>query len=184
MKNYLIIDDFFDNPNNIREYALNQKFYSPEEHPYNIFNFPGVRTTYINELDYNLWNNIFNKILLSISQLTNNYIDLDFYDQWNWSSFSQTFEDLKEYLPLWHRDFIDDDSLYFVGVCYLNPNPPKNSGTMIKVRDGNEHIIENKFNRFLIYSNDLVHSSQGSFGKNKNDARMVLTHATKLSLKY
>jgi hypothetical protein len=40
---------------------------------------------------------------------------------------------------------------------------------------GGSSGVENRFNRFLIYSNDYIHSCQGSF-----DNRLVLTHATKL----
>lgn len=186
MKPYFIIDNFFENPGEIREFALNQIFYEPKNHPYTspgMVNFPGVRTNYINELNYNLWEIIFDKILFSIYDLTEKNINPDHYNHWNWSSFSQTFDDVNKNLPLWHRDFDDDGCLYFVGVCYLNINPLQNTGTIIQDLNGHQHIIENKFNRFLIYSNHLFHSCQGSFGKDKNDARMVLTHATKFELK-
>lgn len=168
---FLIIDNFFKNPEKVIKIAENQKFYTSSEHPYNIFNFPGVRTTYINEFDYELFEDIQIKVKKAINQISKEQS----HDVWNWFSFSKTYENLNRFLPAWHKDFSDDKSIYYVGVCYLNKNPPKNTGTIVRDISGKEHIIKNKFNRFLIYSNNLYHTCQGSF-----DNRMVLTHATKV----
>ena len=37
------------------------------------------------------------------------------------------------------------------------------------------HVIENKFNRAVFYSADLIHAGVGGFGNNQNDARLTLT---------
>lgn len=171
MNEYFIIDNFFEKPEKVLEISNKQKFYLPEEHPYNIFNFPGVRTTYINEFDYDLFEYIRGKVLKSISDFTD--INIKEYSTWHWFSFSKTFSNINDSLPLWHKDFDNDGCLYYVGVCYLNKNPPEDTGTIIKGKEN--YIVENRFNRFLIYSNDYIHSCQGSF-----DNRLVLTHATKL----
>ena len=114
MNEYFIIDNFFENPEKVLEISNKQKFYFPEEHPYNIFNFPGVRTTYINEFDYNLFECIQGKVLKSISDFTD--IDIKEYNTWHWFSFSKTFSNINDLLPLWHKDFDNDGCLYYVGV--------------------------------------------------------------------
>jgi hypothetical protein len=49
MNEYLIIDDFFSNPDFVRKTALDATFYTKDNHPGNIGHFPGYRTNYINE---------------------------------------------------------------------------------------------------------------------------------------
>jgi len=68
MNEYFIIDNFFENPEKVLEISNKQKFYLPEEHPFNIFNFPGVRTTYINEFDYDLADNTTGWVVVEVTQ--------------------------------------------------------------------------------------------------------------------
>ena len=52
---YLVIDDYFEKPKDVRELALNATYYTKETHPGNIGNFPGHRTNYINEWNKSLY---------------------------------------------------------------------------------------------------------------------------------
>jgi len=57
MKNYIIpttvVDDFFDNPMKVREFALQQEF---KTDPHNLW--PGKRTALLNDIDPALLNHI------------------------------------------------------------------------------------------------------------------------------
>ncbi len=75
----------------------------------------------------------------------------------------------------------------YAAVLFLNPNPPKDTGTMfykeIKIKDSitNEKItqkvetdyVENQFNRLVIFDSDILHSSKKYFGTNDFDSRLT-----------
>ena len=166
---YLVIDDYFENPNEIRNIALNGTYYTKENHPGNISDFPGYRTNYINEWDLNLYNFLLNKQLDNVKSL----IDTSQFTEY-WTKFSFSYTD-KNIPLIEHRDFSDGFNgfkKFFGGVIYLNENPPKNTGTILKGLT----TIENKFNRYIMYDATKIHCIENSFGENVNDSRMVLTH--------
>jgi hypothetical protein len=69
---------------------------------------------------------------------------------------------------------IDDDNL-FAGVLYLNKKPKKNSGTVLY--NGDEKIvIENKFNRMVMYRSDILHAPDvdSAYGTNLSNSRLTL----------
>ena len=53
MKDYLIIDNYFLNPKELKKWAFKQKFYTKENHPWKetLGRFPGFRTNYINNIN-------------------------------------------------------------------------------------------------------------------------------------
>jgi len=173
MKDYLIIDNFFDNAKHIREFALKQNFYTKENHPYKetLGNFSGNRTDFINNLNKDMWQEVSKNILSAISIFLNKQ---DF--EWvSWISFSYTDKNIT--LPAWHIDGQDSYSNYknkIAGVVYLNQQPIKNSGTLIKI-DNEIKTVENIFNRLIIYPTNKEHTVCGSFGETKNDSRLVMT---------
>lgn len=71
----------------------------------------------------------------------------------------------------WHPD----GGCFWAGVLYLNKKPKKDSGTMIRMPDGTETIIDNVYNRFIVYNSKLVHRPQAGFGTNTNNSRLTLT---------
>jgi hypothetical protein len=169
MKTHLVIDNYFDNPFDIRSIALDAKYYTKENHPGNIAMFPGYRTDYIN-----VWNEELYKYLL-FRQLENakQLIDLNEFKEY-WTKFSFSWTD-KSIPIIEHIDFTDNWNgfkKFFGGVIYLHPTPPKNSGTIIK----NIDVVENVFNRYVMYDAMLPHAIENSFGENLNDSRLVLTH--------
>ena len=44
-----------------------------------------------------------------------------------------------------------------------------------KAKGDEEKIVENKYNRLLLYRSDLMHSSQSAFGNSIEDGRLTLT---------
>ena len=68
-----------------------------------------------------------------------------------------------------------DGTDLFAGVIYLNKKPKKNSGTILY--NGDEKIVvENKFNRMLLYRSDIEHSPDvgSAYGKGLSDSRLTL----------
>lgn len=169
MKTHLIIDNYFDDPFYIRSIALNAKYYTKKNHPGDIANFPGHRTDYINVWNQELYNYLLSRQLENVKHLTNT---TEFTEYWTKFSFSWTDKSV----PLIeHVDFTDNWNgfkKFFGGVVYLHPMPPKKSGTIITDID----IVENIFNRYVMYDATLPHAIENSFGKNLNDSRLVLTH--------
>jgi len=176
MKDYLIIDNYFHNPQEIKNWAFKQTFYNKHNHPYkeNLGGFLGFRTNYINNIDKDKFDYFINN-LLKASEL---FYEQNFTEFRAWLSFSYTLENIK--LPSFHKDetsLIEKNVKFkkkLSGVVYLNENAEKESGTII-INDNKKLLVENKFNRLILYPSDKVHSVAKSFGKIKEDARFVFT---------
>jgi hypothetical protein len=168
MNDITIINNFFSNPDEIRKIALEQKFYCKDTHPENIGNFPGMRSDYLNNIVPDLYNTMTNAQLSNVKQLIN---IKDYTEYWTKFSFSYTLQDTPIKI---HRDFEEGWNgfkTFFGGVLYLTPDPQANSGTIVE-----DEIVENVYNRYVMYDATCLHGLEGTFGKTKGDARLVLTH--------
>jgi hypothetical protein len=179
--NSLIIDDFYANPYEVREFALQQEFQVRG-------NFPGERTeSFLNE---NI-KEIIQKILQPIAgQVTS----------WG-GDYTGSFQ----YTTARDRSWIHSDSYTdWAGVCYLTPDAPLSSGTGLfmhketKLREWKHYKGEeddpiyeivstesqdytkwdmvdrvgNVFNRLILYRSENFHVSLDYFGKDKEDGRL------------
>lgn len=176
MKNYITINNFFNNPKQLKKFALKQKFYTVKNHPWkeSLGKFPGLRTDFINNIDMNKYNYIVNLILKACDI----FYEEPFQQYKSWISFSYTLDNIKT--PDWHTDEtsldaqFDDFKRKISGVVYLNENVDKKHGTLI-MNNKEKILVENYFNRLVLYPSTKKHSLAKSFGKNKNNARLVLT---------
>ncbi len=181
MNQYIIIDNFLNDPHDVRKCrALILPFWKKCDHPFpdSLADFGGYRTEYLHSLDSELYQEVKNKIISSINILTNfkaNIIDIK-------THYSFQYTDKTFKLPQWHLDTQppSEFSEVIAGVIYLNPNPPRNSGTILKI-DGKKKVIENKFNRLLLYNGNVEHTLHRSFGKTKDDSRLILNTFTYLN---
>lgn len=172
----LIVKDFFKNPQEIRDYALSLEYFDKNNHPNNIGGFPGHRTRYLNDINYDLYYQICQKfyaIARKILKVDNFY---EKYERWMTQfSFSYTKKGDQSFK---HKDFEDgfqDFNQYLAGVVYLTPNPPINSGTKLYFDENNTKISQNIFNNGVFYDSHMEHEPEDNFGVKKEDARMVLT---------
>lgn len=115
-----VVDDFYDNPYDVRELALHEKFYPNDDG-----RWPGARTKQIHQINSYLFNHFAEKIL-SI-----------FYDMNQISNYkiSTSFQKIKpfhsnKYNEI-NRGFIHRDGTLFGGVIYLDPDPEEMTGTSI-----------------------------------------------------
>lgn len=115
-----VIDDFYTNPYDVREFALSQKFYPNEDGKW-----PGARTSPIHEINKELFRHFCDKILslfYNMYEVTNFKIDT-------------YFQKIKPFHPekfnKRNRGFIHQDHTLFGGVIYLDPDPEERTGTSI-----------------------------------------------------
>lgn len=171
--NFVIQDNFFDDPDSIRKHALSLKYYTKENHPYGIGVFPGYRTDYFDKINSKFYNAIHNKILPHISKLENVNHPKEKYTDFNLQiSFSYTFKGANSFR---HTDSISPGyKVRYGGLVYLYPKPPKKRcGTTLYLKD--TIYLENKYNRFVLYNSNIEHEPTDNFGSDINNSRLVLT---------
>jgi hypothetical protein len=179
--NALIIDDFYSNPKEVREFALEQEFKVRG-------NYPGMRTEpFANE---DIKETIESIIAPFAGKIT----------RWH-TEYTGCFQYTTAYDRSWiHADSWND----WAGVLYLTPNAPASAGTGIfrhkntglvswdlKVRTKEEtenceaiheaqdytkwEVLDNfgnVFNRLVMYRGDNFHQSMDYFGKDLEDGRL------------
>lgn len=164
----LILNNFFQNPDNIREYALSLKYTKRNQDQY----FEGIRTNNLKILNNGFYNDVCKKIIEIYFGKNINEFDANLF-------FHQTSEEDK-LDSQWIDDKIHRDIESVVaGIVYLSPNAPIECGTRTYVNINNtfvpDIIMGNVYNRLIIYPAKSFHSASNFFGKVKNkDNRLVL----------
>jgi hypothetical protein len=160
--NYILIDNFFKEPDLVRQLALSKEYIKSS----NKTGWKGYRT---NIDDVELVNYIKNKLIEIDDKFKNLII--------NESYFHYSLESTKNELNGdFQKNRLHKDKTEFAGIIYLTPNPHKNSGTTIHNDNTNlEDIIDNVYNRFVFYDGKKLHGVQDTFGNNIENARFTLT---------
>lgn len=191
-----VINDFYDNPDAIRKFALAQKYKFRHEEGDIGYVYPGCRTKDLFELDKNLQEKIFKKFV-SIFHISE-------HDRMQWaisSSFQIVSEQYKQ--GVIHTD----TNTIFAGVLYLTPNAPLDSGTSLfrknvtfsqgkyqlasdqnEVRFKSGEIamdtsfhsmfdevvrINNVYNTLILFEGDTFHAANNFFGNTLQDSRLA-----------
>lgn len=163
---FIVIDNFYENPLNVREFALSQKFDTTG-------NFPGARTKSLSI------NDIFKKIQGYIYQYSSNNIYINGY-----SAFQYTTSQHQSWVHI-------DNNNEWAGIIYLTPDAPVTSGTtfyefydkyasqdlmnkyskdMTKWKEID--IVGNIFNRLILFNSKRYHMSRDYFGTDINNGRL------------
>ena len=164
----LQIDNFFENPDLIRECALAQEFKTPTESDVWI----GLRS---DVLDLNIGGvNVEEYIKSKIKHHLPNVPELEMNMVFHLlpENVRGDMGDKFEYL----QSHTDSEMVHFAGIVYLTPSPERNSGTSF-FEDVNTKFgeISNEYNRFIFYPADIIHSATNPFGETKEDTRLTLT---------
>ena len=118
----MCVDNFYENPDKIREFALNLNYYSSENGQW-----PGKRTKLLHEIDEKFFQNFCTKIFSM-------YYDFNFMQlECKVSTCFQLIEPYENDMSsLKNKGFIhlDNDST-FAGIIYLTPNINSNCGTSL-----------------------------------------------------
>lgn len=178
----LTIDNFYDNPDEIRKYALSLEFYRKG-------NYPGYRSQ--NYLNAESKEKI-QKILFPIAGNIKNWIS-DSTDSFTGSFQICTYSD---------RTWIHTDTYNnWAGVLYLTPDAPLSSGTAFyqhkktgayKIQNEDvdtnlnnrdecfdytkwekTDVISNRYNRLLLFRADMYHASLDYFGYLNTNCRLT-----------
>jgi hypothetical protein len=181
IKDYIIIDNILDNPQKVIDLSRNISYYSKEDQglegitikpmrEHEAFSrsfWRGYRSDFLHEIDDAIFKKTFEQIvkkMLSAFQMPLMYhykvsshlhfapASIEYTDRW------------------WHRD----PGCLFAGVIYLTENPEPDSGTILKL-NGDELILENVFNRLVLYRSGIEHRPQKCFGDNINNCRFTIT---------
>lgn len=182
----LIIDNFYNDPHETREFALQQDFGVQG-------NYPGMRTqSFFNQSVFDV---IQNAVFNAGGKIT----------RWDTDQYTGSFQ----YTTARDRSWIHaDQTTKWAGVCYLTPNAPLSSGTGLfrhistgyesapRNPDGTYNFellnqinvdsqdmtkweltdrLANKFNRLVLYRGDFFHMSLDYFGQDKFDGRLFQT---------
>lgn len=171
--NLIIIDDFYTNPNDVRDFALSQEFKVRG-------NFPGLRTdSFLND---------------STKELIQKILEPHAGEITKWDALeglTGSFELATSFERSWmHTDHHNT----WAGILYLTPNAPFSGGTGMflhkasgsRYEEGIDYegetqditkweIVDrvgNVYNRLALYRSDMYHTSLDYFGKDKNDGRL------------
>jgi len=190
-----VIADFYENPDEIRKYALAQKYtYCHEIHGIE-YVFPGSRTRDLKDLSQSLYEKVCKK-LISVFHIPEHDVM-----RWQINTSFQIVEG--EY---GHGLIHQDQNTVFAGVLYLTPEAPLDSGTSLFRKNANydedlywqqvkanderfkrkESIdfsyhemfdevvrVNNVYNSLILFEGDIHHCANQFFGETKQDSRLA-----------
>jgi len=194
---FIIVDDFFENPDQIREEALKAEYSGG-------FNFPGKRAPCSEYVATLTAKKIFSLLIDMNKHVVEGSLDIDF---------QVVTETMGEGWV--HSDAGD---VYFAGVIYLTPNAPIDGGTSLyksyknidkvlldnyvhikrdfymrktkeddvkSIRKNNNELyyktleVKNIYNRLVMYPGNEFHAAGKFFGSTMEDARLTLVFFVK-----
>ena len=152
-------------------------------------NYPGFRSDAINWIDENMFNIFATKVYEALDLKSEHPSHIEAFFQ-----YCRKVDEPPEWV---HRD-----NLYFnpnaVGLVYLHPEPPPNTGTrLFKLKHGAEEVdanhdspfrndydviktFENEYNKLVMYSPMIYHDSLECFGTDIYDSRMFIVFFMKI----
>ena len=183
----VVIDNFYNNPDEVREFALSQDFNVDG-------NYPGHRTQSF--------------LTPSVKEEINSHIRAH-HGEIIWPDREDSYCGAFQYTTASDRTWIHADGWNdWAGVCYLTPDAPLTAGTALYRHketgitriprlpdgeraeplmsnlesDGNDYTkwdvvdqVANVYNRLILYPGDLFHASVDYFGKSLVDGRLFQT---------
>ena len=160
-----IVDDFFETPEVIRQYALNQDYIKADSG-----NWPGLRSDHIGNINPELFDVFCKKLLGLFFNFNNSTISWEI---------EATFQRVPDYGKLKYENMSQgwihpDDDSFFSGVVYLNKNFPPNTGTSIysPVCENLEMHLEEKRK---YYTGQYISDEDYSKALEKNNSQFVET---------
>jgi len=178
----IIVDGFYNNPDEVRQHALRQPFGVTG-------NYPGCRTQ--------------SMMNTSIKDTLSGLLSPHAGNILNWNDGDGGYTGAYQYTVASERSWIHcDSSTSWAGVCYLTPDAPLSAGTALyrhketgcvrrpsddklaaQIDDDGQDLtkweltdkVSNIFNRLVIYRGDYYHMSQDYFGTDLYTGRLFQT---------
>lgn len=190
-----VISDFYENPDEVRKYALTQKYSYCHEMKNIDYVFPGSRTKDLKDLSQSLYEKVCKK-LISVFHIPEH--DLM---RWQINTSFQIVEG--EYA---HGLIHQDQNTVFAGVLYLTPGAPLDSGTSLfrknatyneelylkLIKENDERFkhkepidfsyhnmfdevvrVNNVYNTLILFEGDIHHCANQFFGTTKENSRLA-----------
>lgn len=152
-----IIDDFYENPEIVREFALSQKFY-PSTGQY-----PGSRTDLLSNINQNFFNSFCKKVTSLFYDLDNTKL------QWNVETTFQKIGRLsKEKESKFNEGWIHYDPHVFSGIIYLSEN---SVGTNIYDPIDPNDVDYEQYQRDIFYSGNKISEEEYANGIIENNSK-------------
>lgn len=191
-----VVQDFYDNPDEIRKYALMQKYTYRHEMKSDIdYVFPGSRTKELRELSQSLYEKVCKKLITVFHIPEHDLMQLEI---------RTSFQIVEgEY---GHGLIHQDQNTIFAGVLYLTPDAPLGGGTSLfrknatyddavywaTIRKNDENFknkapidysyhsmfdevvrVNNVYNTLILFEGDIHHCANQFFGETKQNARLA-----------
>jgi hypothetical protein len=190
-----VISDFYTNPDEIRKYALAQKYTYCHEMKDIGYVFPGSRTKELRDLSQSLYEKICKK-LISVFHIPEHDVM-----RWQINTSFQIVEGQYQ-SGLIHQD----QNTIFAGVLYLTPDAPLDSGTSLfkknasydeelylkLIKENDERFkrkepidfsyhsmfdevvrVNNLYNTLILFEGDIHHCANKFFGQTKQNSRLA-----------
>jgi hypothetical protein len=175
---FMEIKDFFENPDEIIMLAKQQSFVEKDAHYHNankdIF-YNGVRSKTMKDIDAELYRKILVRVFEKVidKRFKEDLCKVKIEYGFKADIYFHVMREQDKFNDAWiHKD----TSSILAGVVYLNPNPRPNTGTLLYV-DGDDKepmVVDNEFNKMIIYDASYLHAPQAGFGTDINDSRLTL----------
>lgn len=191
-----VVENFYENPDAIRKFALAQKYKFCHERPDFPYVYPGSRTPDVFDLDVELHEQICKKLISVFHNAEHDYM------RW---AISTSFQSVTE--EFGKGVLHTDTNTVFAAVLYLTPNAPLNSGTSLfkknekfnlekytkaleqndvlfksgkKVMSTDYHSmfdevvrVNNVYNTLILYEGDTFHAANKFFGNSLKNSRLA-----------
>jgi len=159
-----IYDNFLDDIDSVRNYALQDIYYPPTKQDW----WLGFRSKKYNSSDSSIGGKLSRKIenLLMQNFYCNKNISFEGYFYYcpkiSQEFAGETFDKIR-----YHTDYRSE----YAGLLYLHPSPPNDTGTTL-IKKSKEYRVENKYNRLVTYYSKILHGPQNFFGDDILDSRL------------
>lgn len=191
-----IVENFYENPDAVRTFALNQKYQFRHQMKDAKYVFPGCRSKDLSSINKPLFENVSKKIISLFHNAENDYM------RW---AIATSFQSVSE--EYGQGVIHTDTNTVFAAVLYLTPDAPLNSGTSLfkpnssfdeekynwclkendkrfeqgqLVMDTTYHSmfdevvrINNVYNTLILYEGRHYHAANQFFGKTLKDSRLA-----------
>jgi len=190
MLNTLIVDNFFEDPDEIRRIALSRHYREGNDNRGRT-GWRGYRSLPIRSADtvcpccqqeiksdFYSEQKLLTEYSKKIFEMCKKHFDVgEFNEEYTVTAyFHVSTKDTLKSMPFFPQNKFHQDSSFLAGVVYLTPDAPPDSGTSILHGEENEIVnIENKYNRLVAYESFRIHALSDAFGTTIENGRMAYT---------
>lgn len=173
LKDIIIIDNVFDDPDSILEFAKQQTFYRSANHPVDStkgVRWKGTRSNTLANISKLYFNKTMNEVISKMLEKTFQSVG-PISLSWTFDG-SAVFHSLTDSIE--EGIHVDHDCLYS-GVVYLSKDAPFDSGTVLY--DGNQKVIANipnEYNKLVLHNSRINHNAVNGFGDSIETSRLTL----------